>query len=74
MRFVHHRVCLLMLDPATMPTPFPYPGGIAIDPTSSYAYLSNINGNSVSAFAISTDGTLAALNPASVLTDTEPDR
>lgn len=63
---------LTMLNPATVPTPFPYPGGIAVDPTSSYAYLSNINGNSVSEFAIGTDGTLTALNPASVATDIEP--
>jgi 6-phosphogluconolactonase (cycloisomerase 2 family) len=63
---------LTMLSPATVPTPFPYPGGIAVDPTSSYAYLSNINGNSVSEFAIGTDGSLTALNPASVATDTEP--
>jgi 6-phosphogluconolactonase (cycloisomerase 2 family) len=63
---------LTMLNPATVPAPFPYPGGIAVDLTSSYAYLSNINGNSVSEFAIGTDGTLTALNPASVATDTEP--
>jgi 6-phosphogluconolactonase len=60
------------LNPATLPTAFPYPGGITVDPTSSYAYLSNINGKTVSEFGIGADGTLSSLNPASVATGTEP--
>ena len=63
---------LTALSPATVPTAFPYPGGIAVDPTSGYAYLSNINGASVSEFAIGTDGGLTPLNPASVAAGTEP--
>ncbi len=62
---------LTALNPATVPTAFPYPGGIAVDPTSAYVYLSNINGNSVSEFAIGTDGALTSLNPASVAAGTE---
>jgi 6-phosphogluconolactonase len=63
---------LTPLNPATLPTAFPYPGGIAVDPTSSYAYLSNINGDTVSEFGIGTNGTLTSLNPASVAAGTEP--
>ena len=63
---------LTPLNPTTVPTAFAYPGGITVDPTSSYAYLSNINGNTVSEFAIGTNGTLSALTPASVATGTEP--
>jgi DNA-binding beta-propeller fold protein YncE len=63
---------LTALNPATVPTAFPYPGGIAVDPTSAYAYLSNINGKSVSEFAIGTSGALTVLNPASVAAGTEP--
>jgi 6-phosphogluconolactonase (cycloisomerase 2 family) len=63
---------LTALNPATVPTPFPYPGGIAVDPTSAYAYLSNINGKSISEFAIGTNGALTSLNPASVAAGTEP--
>jgi 6-phosphogluconolactonase (cycloisomerase 2 family) len=60
------------LNPPTLPTAFPYPGGIAVDPTSSYAYLSNIDGNTVSEYGIGMDGTLSSLNPASVTTGIEP--
>jgi len=63
---------LTPLNPATLTTAFPYPGGIAVDPTSAYAYLSNINGNTVSEYGINADGTLSSLNPASVATGTEP--
>lgn len=63
---------LTPLNPATLPTAFPYPGGITVDPTSAYAYLSNINGNTVSEYGIGADGTLSSLNPASVATGTEP--
>jgi 6-phosphogluconolactonase (cycloisomerase 2 family) len=63
---------LTALNPATVPTAFPYPGGIAVDPTSSYVYLSNINGKSVSEFMIGTGGVLTPLNPASVAAGTEP--
>jgi 6-phosphogluconolactonase (cycloisomerase 2 family) len=63
---------LTPLNPATLPTAFPYPGGITVDPTSSYAYLSNIDGNTVSEYGIGADGTLSSLNPASVATGTEP--
>lgn len=63
---------LTPLNPPTVPTAFPYPGGITVDPTSSYAYLSNINGKSISEYAIGADGTLSSLNPASVAADTEP--
>jgi 6-phosphogluconolactonase (cycloisomerase 2 family) len=60
------------LAPATVPTAFPYPGGITVDPTSSYAYLSNINGNTVSEFGIGANGTLSSLSPPSVAAGTEP--
>jgi 6-phosphogluconolactonase (cycloisomerase 2 family) len=63
---------LTPLNPATLPTPFPYPGGITVDPTSTYAYLSNINGKTLSEYGIGMDGTLSSLNPASVATGTEP--
>jgi 6-phosphogluconolactonase (cycloisomerase 2 family) len=63
---------LTPLNPATLLAAFPYPGGITVDPTSSYAYLSNINGNTLSEYGIGTDGTLSSLNPASVATGTEP--
>jgi 6-phosphogluconolactonase len=63
---------LTPLIPATLPTAFPYPGGITVDPTSSYAYLSNINGDTVSEYGIGAVGTLSSLNPASVATGTEP--
>lgn len=63
---------LTALNPATVPTAFPYPGGIVVDPTSSYVYLSNINGKSVSEFAIGTGGVLTDLDPASVAAGTEP--
>jgi 6-phosphogluconolactonase (cycloisomerase 2 family) len=63
---------LTPLNPATLPTAFPNPGGITVDPTSSYAYLSNINGDTVSEYGIGPDGTLSSLNPASVATGTEP--
>lgn len=63
---------LTPLNPAFIPTPFPFPGGVAIDPTSSYVYLSNITGKSISEFAISSDGTLAPLTPSSVPAGTEP--
>ena len=63
---------LTSLNPATVPTAFPSPGGIAVDPTSAYAYLSNINGKSVSEFAIGAGGALASLNPASVAAGIEP--
>ena len=60
------------LVPPTVPTAFSYPGGVTVDPTSSYAYLANIRGNSISQFAIAADGTLSNLSPASVPTGTEP--
>jgi 6-phosphogluconolactonase (cycloisomerase 2 family) len=60
------------LNPATLTTAFPYPGGITVDPTSSYAYLSNINGDSLSEYGIGANGTLSSLNPASVATGREP--
>jgi 6-phosphogluconolactonase (cycloisomerase 2 family) len=60
------------LNPPTLATVFPYPGGIAVDPTSAYAYLSNIDGNTVSEYGIGADGTLSSLTPASVATGTEP--
>lgn len=63
---------LTPLNPATLPTAFPYPGGITVDPTSAYAYLSNINGNTVSEYGIGADGTLSSLNPASVAAGAEP--
>jgi 6-phosphogluconolactonase (cycloisomerase 2 family) len=63
---------LTALNPATLSTAFPYPGGITVDPTSAYAYLSNINGDTVSEYGIGADGTLSSLNPASVATGTEP--
>jgi DNA-binding beta-propeller fold protein YncE len=63
---------LTALNPATVPTSFPSPGGIAVDPTSAYVYLSNINDNSVSQFSIGSGGGLAPLNPASVAAGTEP--
>ncbi len=63
---------LTPLNPATLPTAFPYPGGITVDPTSSYAYLSNINGKTVSEYGIGANGTLSSLNPASVAAGTEP--
>jgi 6-phosphogluconolactonase len=63
---------IVPLNPATVPTAFPYPGGIAVDPTSSYAYLANIDGNTVSEFGIGAEGTLSSLSPASVATGTEP--
>jgi 6-phosphogluconolactonase len=63
---------LAPLNPATLPTAFPYPGGITVDPTSSYAYLSNINGKTISEYGIGADGTLSSLNPASVAAGTEP--
>lgn len=63
---------LTPLNPPTVPTAFPYPGGITVDPTSSYAYLSNINGKSISEYGIGTDGTLSSLNPPSVASGTEP--
>ena len=63
---------LSALNPATVPTAFPYPGGVAVDRTSAYVYLSNINGKSVSEFAIGTNGALSALNPSSVAAGTEP--
>jgi DNA-binding beta-propeller fold protein YncE len=46
--------------------------GITVDPTSAYAYLSNINGRTLSEYGIGADGTLSSLNPASVATGTEP--
>jgi 6-phosphogluconolactonase (cycloisomerase 2 family) len=63
---------LTPLSPATVTTAFAYPGGITVDPSSSYAYLSNINGASISEYGIGEDGTLTSLNPASVATGTEP--
>ncbi len=63
---------LTPLNPATLATAFPYPGGITVDPTSAYAYVSNINGNTLSEYGISASGTLSSLNPASVPTGTEP--
>ena len=63
---------LTALNPATLSTAFLYPGGITVDPTSAYAYLSNINGDTVSEYGIGADGTLSSLNPASVATGTEP--
>ena len=63
---------LTPLNPPTVPTAFPYPGGITVDPTSSYAYLSNINGKSISEYGIGTNGTLSSLNPSSVASGTEP--
>jgi YVTN family beta-propeller protein len=63
---------LTPLNPAAITTAFPYPGGVTVDPTSSYAYLSNINGDTLSEYGIGTDGTLSSLNPASVATGTEP--
>jgi 6-phosphogluconolactonase (cycloisomerase 2 family) len=60
------------LNPATLASAFPYPGGITVDPTSSYAYVSNINGNTLSEYGIAASGTLSSLNPASVRTGTEP--
>jgi 6-phosphogluconolactonase (cycloisomerase 2 family) len=63
---------LSALNPPTVPTAFPYPGGIVVDPTSAYVYLSNINGKSVSEFAIGAGGALTALDPASVAAGTEP--
>lgn len=63
---------LTPLNPASVPAPFPSPGGVAVDPTSSYVYLSNITGKSVSEFSIGTDGTLTSLNPSSVPAGTEP--
>jgi 6-phosphogluconolactonase (cycloisomerase 2 family) len=63
---------LTPLNPPTVPTAFHYPGGITVDPTSSYAYLSNIDGNTISQYGIGADGTLSSLNPASVAAGTEP--
>jgi 6-phosphogluconolactonase (cycloisomerase 2 family) len=63
---------LTPLNPATLPTAFTYPGGMAVDPTNSYAYLANINGNSVSQYGIGADGALSSLSPASVPAGIEP--
>jgi 6-phosphogluconolactonase (cycloisomerase 2 family) len=63
---------LTPLNPATVTTAFPYPTGVAVDPTSAYAYLSNVNGDTVSEYAIGSGGTLSSLNPASVATGPEP--
>lgn len=63
---------LTPLSPATVTTAFAAPAGIAVDPTSSYAYLSNNIDDSVSEYGIGTDGTLSSLSPASVATGTEP--
>lgn len=59
------------LTPATIATAFPYPGGVTVDPTSAYAYVSNINGDTVSEYGIGADGTLTSLNPSSVPAGTE---
>lgn len=63
---------LTPLNPATVPILYAFPGGIAVDPTSSYAYLSNIGNDTVSEFAIGSDGALSSLSPASVAAGTEP--
>jgi 6-phosphogluconolactonase (cycloisomerase 2 family) len=63
---------IVPLNPPTLATAFPYPGGITVDPTSSYAYLSNIDGDTASEYGIAADGSLSSLAPASVATGTEP--
>jgi hypothetical protein len=55
-----HRVGVTPLNPATLPTAFPYPGGITVAPTSFYAYLSNIAGKILSEYDIGADRTLTA--------------
>jgi 6-phosphogluconolactonase len=41
---------------------------IAIDPSGKYAYVANLNGNSISEYAIAANGTLSPLTPATVTT------
>jgi 6-phosphogluconolactonase len=63
---------LTPLSPPTIITAGTYPGGVTVDANSAYAYVANIALNSVSQYAIGTDGTLMKLSPATVLTGTEP--
>jgi 6-phosphogluconolactonase (cycloisomerase 2 family) len=60
------------LNPPTIPSKAPNPTGIAVDGSSSYAYVANINANSVSQYSIGTGGTLTNLTPSSVITGTDP--
>jgi len=63
---------LTPLTPATITTAGTYPGGVTVDANSAYAYVANIASNSMSQYAIGTDGTLTKLSPATVITGTEP--
>jgi 6-phosphogluconolactonase len=63
---------LTPLTPGSLPSASNYPGGIAVDAVSAHAYVANIPSNSVSQYAIGTDGTLTSLTPATVATGTEP--
>ena len=71
---------LVPLSPPTIPTG-PTPASITIDPTSRYAYVANYNGSgigisagpaSISQYTIGKDGTLTAMNPATVSTGLLP--
>lgn len=61
---------LTSLNSATLPSAFRYPDDITVDLTSSFAYLSNINGNTIFEYGIGADGTLGRANPASVAAGT----
>ena len=63
---------LTPLTPPIISTAGNYPGGVAVDGNSAYAYVANISLDSVSQYAIGADGTLTKLSPATVNTGTEP--
>lgn len=60
------------LNPATVTTAG-FPAGAAVDTTSSYAYVTSLDGNNVMQYSIGSSGALTPLSPASVNAGSEPD-
>jgi 6-phosphogluconolactonase len=48
------------------------PSSITVDPTGSYAYVANLGDGTVSQYTINSDGTLAAMTPATVTVGGQP--
>jgi 6-phosphogluconolactonase len=63
---------LVPLNPNTIQSVSPHPGDITVDMTSTYAYVGNSEGDSVSVYSIGADGTLSSQLAASVPAGTEP--
>ena len=64
-----------VLSPLSPPTAMTgtYPGGSAVNPSTAFAFVTNIGDNTVLQYSIATNGALTALAPATVAAGSQPD-